>query len=224
MDNEKLRHALLVGMSQKDFMQAVVGDRPGMMRTGIGVFTPGTPLASSAGMEALSDTPDLALARRLVRESGYDGTKFPFILQTDHDRNSPLGQVGAQLLKDVGLNVDVQAMDNATAVRRRNAPQTSGAWAAYASDISGFNYSTPGTHYRLLATRPDLRIAQLVDEWFDAPDLVGQKAAAEGIQLRFFEAPPFLPLGQGFSPWAYRKGITDLIRHPNMIFWNVRKA
>ena len=45
-DNPKLRAALLPAIEQKDFMAAVFGDQPGLLRTGM--FTPCSPFASEA--------------------------------------------------------------------------------------------------------------------------------------------------------------------------------
>ena len=48
-DNPKLRRALLPAINQSDYMQAVVGDQADLMRTGVGVFTPGSPFETGAG-------------------------------------------------------------------------------------------------------------------------------------------------------------------------------
>jgi hypothetical protein len=41
----------------------------------MGVFTPGSPFASDAGMAILNGKRDPALARKLIGESGYKGEK-----------------------------------------------------------------------------------------------------------------------------------------------------
>ena len=53
-NNPAIRRALLGAISQADFMQATVGTDPSLWRDGVGVFCPGTPLATSAGMDALA--------------------------------------------------------------------------------------------------------------------------------------------------------------------------
>ena len=64
----------------------------------------------------------------------------------------------------------------------------------------------------------------LRDAWFDAPDIAGQKRAAEKMQLLALEDPPFIPLGQYFIPYAYRTGLTGFVRAPITALWNVRRA
>ena len=53
-DNPAIKHALLGAINQADFMQAVVGDDPAMWHDKVGVFTPGTPLATDAGHRGVS--------------------------------------------------------------------------------------------------------------------------------------------------------------------------
>src|SRR5205823_691396 len=75
-DNAKLRAALLPAINQPDFMAAVVGDQPALSRAGMGMFTPGSPFASDAGMDVVNGKRDPALAKRLIAESGYKGEKI----------------------------------------------------------------------------------------------------------------------------------------------------
>ena len=79
-DNPKLAHALLPAINQADFMAAVVGDLRNQSRTGMGMFTPGSPFASDAGMAILNGKRDPALARKLIGESGYKGEKVVLMI------------------------------------------------------------------------------------------------------------------------------------------------
>jgi peptide/nickel transport system substrate-binding protein len=60
-------------------------------------------------------------------------------------------------------------------------------------------------------------------EWFDAPDLAAQQAAARRQQEIAFEEVPTLPLGQGVSSTAYRRTIAGMTQGPPK-FWNLRRA
>ncbi|MCK6517957.1 hypothetical protein L6R46_23220, partial [Myxococcota bacterium] len=77
----KLRRALLPSVNQADYGAAVAGADPAFWRTGVGVFAPGTPLATDAGLEAMRF--DLDRARRLVAESGYHGETVVVLAATD---------------------------------------------------------------------------------------------------------------------------------------------
>ena len=72
-DNVKLRRALLPAIDQSEYVTAAMGKDNGLTRTGVGVFTPGSPLANDAGLSVLSGPRDLPLARKLVAQGvmGY---------------------------------------------------------------------------------------------------------------------------------------------------------
>ena len=64
----------------------------------------------------------------------------------------------------------------------------------------------------------------LREDWFNAPDLAAQKQVCEKVQLQAFQSVPFVPVGQWFQPWAYRKTLRDFVRCGNILFWNVQRA
>jgi peptide/nickel transport system substrate-binding protein len=71
---------------------------------------------------------------------------------------------------------------------------------------------------------PDPTLETPRQEWFDAPDLSTQLAAAERIQRRAFEFVPGIPLGQVTMPTAYRDNITGIVRTPYPAFWGLQKG
>jgi peptide/nickel transport system substrate-binding protein len=204
-------------------MRAVVGDEPNLMRTGVGVFAPDTPLASDVGTEVLTAPRDLEHARKLVRESGYNGERIAMMVATDIALFLAFGNVMFQAMKDVGLNMEYQPVDWGTVVSRRANIETGG-WHCYTSLNPG-SRSTPGTHYLLLSHYyRDARMNELRDAWVDAPDLAAEKLVAEDVQRRFFENPPMLPLGQYYTASAYRTAVTDILPASFGVFWGLRKA
>ena len=64
----------------------------------------------------------------------------------------------------------------------------------------------------------------LRDSWFDAPDLPTQKKICEDMQSYAFEQVPFIPIGQWFYPTAFRNTVTDIVRSPNILHWNLKKS
>ena len=69
----RARRAILMAMSQQDYMQAYVGDDAKMWRPLPGFFTPGTPLYTEEGGDILKGPRKLDAAKRLLAESGYAG-------------------------------------------------------------------------------------------------------------------------------------------------------
>ncbi len=224
-DNPKLRHALLLALRQEDFMQAIVGDLPGLTRTGMGIFTPGSPFASDAGMEIINGQRDTTLAKRLIAESGYQGEKI-VLMVPELPESAAMAEITRAMLQDLGLNVDYQKMDWGTlsARARSTDPAVRAGWSCYCVGWAGLWPANPGSNIPLSGVKPNPKMEALRDAWFDAPDFAAQKRLADQMQVLGFEEPPFIPLGQYFIPYAYRTGLTGFVHAPITALWNVRKA
>src|SRR5258708_22756029 len=72
-DNIKVRKAALLAMNQKDVLDALVGD-PNYYQICGAIFVCGTPLATDVGSDSLVKGNGMAEAKKLLAESGYDGT------------------------------------------------------------------------------------------------------------------------------------------------------
>jgi peptide/nickel transport system substrate-binding protein len=81
-DNPAICRALFPAIDQADFMTAVAGTDRAMWRDGIGFITPG-PIASEAGMSALTGPRSRAAARQALKEAGYKGEKVVLMAPTD---------------------------------------------------------------------------------------------------------------------------------------------
>ncbi|MEO8714581.1 MAG: ABC transporter substrate-binding protein, partial [Acetobacteraceae bacterium] len=224
-DNPKLGHALLPTINQQDFMTAVVGEQTSQSRTGMGAFTPGSPFASNAGMDILDGPRDPALAKKLIAESGYNGEKIVLMIPEVPEYRA-MGEVTGAVMKQLGLNVDQESLDWGTlsARARSTDPRVSAGWGCYCVGWAGLWPSNPGSNIPLSGVRPNPAMEKLRSEWFDAQDLPAQKQLAEQMQLLALQEPPFIPLGQYFTPYAYRTGLTGFVRAPITALWNVRRT
>ncbi|HEY0420737.1 MAG TPA: ABC transporter substrate-binding protein [Acetobacteraceae bacterium] len=233
-NNPKLRRALLPAIDQRDFLAAVMGNETALTRTGVGIFAPGTPLANDAGMEVLNGKRDLALARRLVAESGYKGERVVLMAPTDFAVVNAIAQVTRGVCEAVGLNVEYVATDWGSLVTRRASrePVEKGGWSIFCTYGDGFSYSTPAGHTALWGNGPKAwfgwpdspRIEALRDAWFEAPDLRTQQELARQIQQVALEEVPFIPTGLWYQPIARRGNVAGILRATRPIFWNVRKT
>jgi peptide/nickel transport system substrate-binding protein len=69
----RARRAILMALSQQDYMRAFVGDDDNLWKPLPGFFTPGTPPYNEEGGEILKGPRNFDAAKRLLAESGYSG-------------------------------------------------------------------------------------------------------------------------------------------------------
>ncbi len=72
-DNPAIRRAIIRAVSQTDYMIGMVGTDPSLWRDRVGYFCPGSAMANSGGMEALTGPRDLGAVRRALEQAGYAG-------------------------------------------------------------------------------------------------------------------------------------------------------
>jgi peptide/nickel transport system substrate-binding protein len=232
-NNEKLRRAILGAINQADFMTAAWGSEKGAWQDKVGFFPVGTPFASDAGLSALISPRDLEKVKREVQASGYKGERVVLLGATDFPIIDALCQVGADLFKRIGLNVDYVASDWGTVVQRRTSrePVEKGGWSIFFTYWAAFDCINPAVNQTIRGNGADgwfgwaksdaLEAAR--SAWFDAPDLAAQKAAAARQQEIAFQEVPTLPLGQAFQNTSFRKTLTNVPEGPPM-FWSVKRA
>ena len=232
-DNPAARRALLPALSQVDYMTAAQGEDRSMWSDGVGFFCPHTPMASDTGLDALTSPRSLAAARRALAASGYAGERTVVMQPTDFPIYNAMAEVTGQLLREIGFNVDVQAMDWATAMQRRARPDPveAGGWSVFHTGWGGVEQANPVTNVWLRGNGKDAaagwpvspELERLRAEWLAAPDQAGQQRAAAAMQARAFIDLPYLPTGQLFTPVAYRADLTGML-NGLPAFWNIGRG
>ncbi len=233
-NNPAIRRALWPAIDQTEFMQAMVGtEDPDLFHVPLGFFSPGTPMASTAGLEVLTGPRDIERAKRELREAGYDGETVLLMIPSTSSAGPPIGAVMEATLKSVGMKVEVYSVEFNAMLQRRNrkGPVSEGGWSLFVTNWSGSDWLNPAGHIALRgngeqgyagwATMP--RIEELRDAWFRAPDLAAQQAICRDIQLEAMKEVPYYPVGQYMQPTAWRNSLTG-IQAGFATFWNVRRA
>jgi peptide/nickel transport system substrate-binding protein len=216
-DNPAIRRAVLQAVNQADFMAAVAGSEPNAWRDGVGFFCPDTPLAE--GLPPILREADAANSKRALAEAGYRGEPVVLLAATDFPAINAMAQVGGAMLRQIGMNVDYQAIDWGTVQQRRisKEPVGSGGWSLFFTFVAGADTFNPAVHSYIRGngaagtpgwteSRP---LEQQRNAWLSAQTLAEQKAACLEIHKLCQIDVPYIPLGQFFQPSAYR--------------WNVRK-
>jgi peptide/nickel transport system substrate-binding protein len=230
-DNQAIRQAVLGACQQSEFMQAFSSD-PTMWRDKVGVFTPGTPMASQVDLDRIGAlTPDQA--RAAIQKAGYKGERVVVMLPTDHPVNSVMAQVAADLFKRIGLNVDAQSMDAGTMFQRRNnrGPVDKGGWSTFPSMVGGADILNPAVSFLTRGNGANAwygwpsspHLEELRTAWFDAPDLATQQKLAAEMQRQIIADAPYVPLGQILQPTGYRSTTTGILDGFTK-FWGVSKS
>ena len=83
-DNPAIRRVVVAAMDQKEIMEAVAGAEPSLIKTDVGVFVPGTPMASTVGVEATRGPKDYDKLKQDLIAAGYKGEKVVILAAYDH--------------------------------------------------------------------------------------------------------------------------------------------
>ena len=229
-DNPAIRRALLGAIDQDEAMTAVAGDDRALWQDHVGFFSPGTPLATTAGTDSLVGKRDYAAVRRAVQAAGYKGERVVMLDPTDYPATHAMALVAADAFKQSGLNVDVVSTDWGTLVQRRASkqPPDKGGWNVFFTYLNGSNNLDPAGELGLRGNGaqawfgwPDApKLEALRDEWFAAPDLAEQRRICAAIQAQALIDVPFIPMGVYYDTTAYR-GLTG-VRSGFPQFYDVR--
>jgi peptide/nickel transport system substrate-binding protein len=234
-DNVKVRRAALLAMNQKDVLDALVGN-PKFYRVCGAFFVCGTPLETEAGAEALVKGSGMAEAKKELAASGYDGT--PVVIMAPGDVVTLKAQpvVAAQLLREAGFKVDLQATDWQTVVSRRASqkPPKEGGWNMFFTNwvsadvdnpVSNLSIGGQGKNGGWFGWAEDATIEKLRDQFARSSSLDEKKKLAAEIQKQAYDQVIYIPLGQFLIPSAWRKSLTGVIDGPaTPVFWNIDKS
>src|SRR5580704_10757118 len=234
-DNVKVRRAAFLALNQKDILDALIGN-PKYYEVCGAVFVCGTPLATDIGSETLVKGDGMAEAKKLLAESGYDGT--PIVIMAPGDVVTLKAQpiVAAQLLREAGFKVDVQATDWGTVISRRTLQKSpeEGGWNMFFTNWAGADVMNPIVNFAIggrgknggwFGWAEDPKIEQLKDAFARASTPEEQKKVAASIQQEAYDQVIYIPHGQFTQPSVWRKSLSGVLDGPaTPIFWNIDKS
>src|SRR5204863_243834 len=162
----------------------------------------GLPYESSAG----APKPDLERARALFKESGYDGRPVVVLDPTDSPYAHAPALVTMEMLKSIGANVDLHAMDWSTMVSRRakKEPPAQGGWNVFHTWSTSFDTMTPAVSSVLggagekawFGWPTSEAMEKLRADFAREPNEAKRKAIAEKVQVLAYDEVPYVPWGQ----------------------------
>ncbi|HTZ35422.1 MAG TPA: ABC transporter substrate-binding protein [Stellaceae bacterium] len=219
-DKPAVRRAVLAAIDQKDVITAFAGAEPSIMKTDVGLFVPGTPLASDVGVEITRGTKDFAKAKEALKAAGYNGEKVVVLAATTIPSIWAEASVATDVLQKIGLNVDLQALEWGAVVSRRASkePIDHGGWNIFYTYLGGFGNISPGPNIAIRGNGTsawfgwptDPEMEALRDQWFAAPDLAAQQKITRDMQVHFWQNPSYVPLGMYDQPTAFHNNLQDV--------------
>src|SRR6202795_2489098 len=234
-DNVKVRRAAFVAMNQKDVLDALVGN-PEYYRICGAIFACGSPLATDVGSETLVKGNGMAEAKRLLADSGYDGTPVVVLAAGDVVTLKAQPIIAAKLLREAGFKVDVQATDWQTVVSRRASqkPPKEGGWNMFFTNLTAADIVNPvanlqisgrGSNGGWFGWPEDAKLEALRDAFSRSSSPEEQKKIATDIQREVYDQVIYIPLGQYLLTSAWRKSLSGVLDGPaTPVFWNVDKS
>jgi peptide/nickel transport system substrate-binding protein len=220
-------------MSQEDYMRAVVGDDT-LWKPLPGFFTPGTPLYSEEGGDILKGPRRLDAARRLLAESGYSGEPVTCVVAQDLQITKAQGEVTADLLKKIGMNVDFAAVDWGTNAARRaqKTPPGQGGWQMFHTWHAGAVCIDPSSYTAIRANGDkawfgwptSAKVEAEITSWYEAANLEEEKAAIARVNKAALEDVVYAPTGFFLAHQAWRRQVNGITKGPLPFFWGVSKA
>jgi len=227
-DNADVRRAAIMAMKQDDYMQGAVGDQK-FWKTCYSVYPCGTPLQNDMGSDVMK-TGDLEKAKAALVAANYDGTPVVIMQPTDIPLLSAFSLITAEKLRNIGMKVDVQAMDWSTLTSRRakRDPVADGGWNIFHTWWIGADVIDPmaiafsgDPEKGWFGWPKDADLETARSAYAKATTAEEKKASAEKVQERLWAIGASGHLGQFFVPVAYRNNVKGLIKSPVQFFWNM---
>ena len=233
-DNPKLLRALLPAIDQKEYVTAWVGEQQDLGTYPVGFFTGpfadgerrrdrGVHLAARSGEGKAAGRREW-LQGREDRDDGAVRSAIPGCAVAGIARS--VRQAGTE------RRLPGDGLGHAGGAAREDGSAVAGRLEVFHTTWGGLATSNPGSSYPLRGNGKkgwfgwptDPKMEELRDQWFDTPDVAGQKKICEQIQLQAFQAYRSCRSGQWYYPWAIRKDLTDFVKCAAVLFWGVRRV
>ncbi|MSP02837.1 MAG: ABC transporter substrate-binding protein [Acetobacteraceae bacterium] len=231
-NNVAVRRAVMMAVNQADYMAAVTANDASAFRMCKAVFPCGSRYGQEVGAEAMQG--DLTKARAMLAASGYSGEKVVLLNPTDLTTVGPLGDVTHDILRKIGMNVEMVASDWGTVVQRRASrePVEKGGWSIIHTWAPSTIRYTPVEHSQIrglgatawFGWYKDDTMETLTRGFVEAATATERDAIVLEIHKRAFEMVPYVPLGTFQIRSAYRRSLTGMIEGTAPYFWNLRRV
>ena len=221
MTNRKIRQAMQAVLDMEPIMTAALGHRAFFRIDGSLYFPEQGIFHTPVGVTGYN-LKNKERARALLKEAGYAGEPVRWITTKEYDYMYNSAVVGKQQMEEVGFKVDLQVLDWATVVQRRNKPEL---WDVFTTGItfgpdpaltSNLQCNWPGWWCH---EEKERLLAELIREG----DPKKRRAIIERIQAVFYDDVGRIKMGDFFTMYATRD-LKGFQASPFLHFWDVSLA
>jgi peptide/nickel transport system substrate-binding protein len=218
MANRKVRQAFLAVLDMEPIMSAGIGNKAFYRLDGALFYPEQAAWYSDAGITSYNQK-NKAKARQLLKEAGYSGQPVRWVTTKEYEWMYNTALMASQQMEDVGFKVDLQVVDWATLVQRRNKPElfdvfstgfTLGADPAIATSVQ---CNWPGWWCN---EEKDKLLAEMARE----TDPKKRKALIDKVQTIFYDDVGRIKFGDYFTLDVTRKEVRGFKPGPYLYFWN----
>ncbi len=217
LTDRRLRQAFLAALDMEPIMAAAFGSKS-FYRLDPSILQQEQAWHSRAGA-ALYNQRDKDKARRLLKEAGYQGQPLRWLTTQEYDLMYKTSLVAKQQLEEVGFKIDLQVVDWATLVQRRNKPELYDAFMTY----TGPQFE-PTTAAVVQCNWPGWwchpEKDRLLDEMAKETDFKKRYAMWERVQALFYEEGARVKFGDFFLLDVKRKELRGVQPSPQLYLWN----
>jgi peptide/nickel transport system substrate-binding protein len=218
MTQKKLRQAVQAALDMEPIMSAGFGNKE-FYRLDAGLFYPEQGLWHSSVSAASYNQKNRDKARKLLQEAGYKGEPVRWITTREYEWMYKNALVAKQQLEEAGFKVDLQVVDWATLVQRRNKPELFDIFS------TGFGFTAdPALATSLQCNWPGWWCQEekerLLTEMVRETDAKKRRALIDRIQATFYDDVGRIKFGDYFSLDVTRKELRGYRATPELFFWN----
>ena len=217
MTNRKLRQAMQAALDMEPIMTGAMGNKAFFRVDGSLYFPEHGLFHTPVGVTGYN-LKNKERARALLKEAGYSGQPVRWMTTKEYDYHYNSALVAKHQMEEVGFKVDLQVLDWASVVQRRNKPEL---WDVFTTAIT-FS-PDPALTSNLQCDWPGWwcheEKERLVAELIRENDPRKRRAIIERIQAVFYDDVGRIKMGDIFIMYATRdlKGFTAT---PFLHFWN----
>jgi peptide/nickel transport system substrate-binding protein len=219
LTDRRLRQAVQAALDMEPIMAAGFGHKD-FYRLDPGILYQEQPAWHTRAGGELYDQKNRARAAQLLKEAGYAGQPIRWITTKEYEWMYKNALVAKQQLEEAGFKIDLQVVDWATLVQRRNKPEL------YEIFSTGFTFSVdPAFHTAVDCNWPGWWCLdeknKLQESLATELDPKKRRAMWERVQTLFYEDVGRIKFGDYFPLDIMRTTVKGFQPSPELHFWNI---